>query len=55
VTTVDAGSLRHEGEQGFLIYFGEPDKTTYAMPLAQEDGEWKVGALAGDALPVPGG
>jgi hypothetical protein len=50
VTTVDAGSLRHEGEQAFLIYYGAPDKTVYAMPLAEEDGEWKVGALSGDAL-----
>jgi hypothetical protein len=50
VTTVDAGSLRHDGEQAFLIYYGAPDKTVYAMPLAEEDGEWKVGALSGNAL-----
>ena len=50
ITTVDAGSLRHEDEQAFLIYYGAPEKTTYAMPLAEEDGEWKVGALSGDAL-----
>lgn len=49
ITTVDAGSLRTEGEQAFLIYFG-PDKTVYAMPLAVEDGQFKVGALAGNAL-----
>jgi hypothetical protein len=47
-TTVDAGSLRDEGEQAFLIYYG-PKRTVYAMPLKQEDG-WKVGALSGDAL-----
>jgi len=50
VTTVDAGSLRHDGEQAFLIYYGAPDKTVYAMPLAEEDGEWKVAALSGNAL-----
>ncbi len=49
-TTVDAGSLRQEGEQAFLIYYGEPHKTVYAMPLKVEDGEFKVGALSGDAL-----
>jgi hypothetical protein len=49
ITTIDAGSLRTEGEQAFLIYYG-PDKTVYAMPLAVEDGEFKVGALAGNPL-----
>jgi hypothetical protein len=50
ITTVDAGSLRLEGEQAFLIYYGAPGKTVYAMPLAQEDGKFKVGALSGNAL-----
>jgi hypothetical protein len=49
ITTVDAGSIRHEDEQAFLIYFGA-DKTVYAMPLAQEDGAWKVTALSGNAI-----
>jgi hypothetical protein len=49
VTTMDAGSLRHEGKQGFLIYYGA-GKTVYAMPLGLEDGKWKVGALSGDPL-----
>jgi hypothetical protein len=48
-TTVDAGSLRQEGEQAFLIYYG-PEKTVYAMPLVVEDGSFKVGALSGSAL-----
>jgi hypothetical protein len=39
VTTVDAGSLRHEGEQGFLIYFGA-GHARYAMPLRDEGGTW---------------
>lgn len=49
LTTIDAGSLRNEGEQAFLIYYG-PDKAVYAMPLKVEGGEFKVGALSGDAL-----
>lgn len=48
-TTVDAGSLRQEGEQAFLIYYG-PGKTVFAMPLKVEDGEFKVGALSGNEL-----
>jgi len=50
ITTVDAGSLRREGEQAFLIYFG-PDKTVYSMPMIQEGGAWKVTALSASALP----
>lgn len=49
ITTVDAGSLRREGEQGFLIYFGA-DHVKYAMPLRDEDGSWKVTALSGTTL-----
>jgi hypothetical protein len=49
ITTVDAGSFRHEGEQGFLIYYGA-EQTVYAMPLKDEDGSWKVAALSGSAL-----
>ncbi len=49
VTTIDAGSLRREGEQGFLIYFG-PERVVYSMPLREEDGTWKVAALSGSAI-----
>ena len=49
ITTVDAGSFRREGEQGFLIYYGA-EQTVYAMPLREEDGSWKVAALSGSAL-----
>lgn len=49
ITTVDAGSFRHEGEQGFLIYYG-PERTVYSMPMREEDGAWKVAALSGSAL-----
>jgi hypothetical protein len=49
ITTVDAGSLRREDEQAFLIYYGA-DKTVYAMPLKEEGDAWKVGALSGNEL-----
>lgn len=49
ITTVDAGSLRREGEQGFLIYFGAGG-VKYAMPLRDEGGRWKVAALSGTTL-----
>ncbi len=49
ITTVDAGSLRHEGEQGFLIYYGA-GHVKYAMPLKDEGGAWKVTALSGTTL-----
>jgi hypothetical protein len=51
ITTIDAASLRHEGEQAFLIYVGAPDRTVYAMPMQEEDGAWKVSALNASALP----
>jgi hypothetical protein len=49
ITTVDAGSLRREGEQGFLIYYGA-GHVKYAMPLTEEGGSWKVTALSGTTL-----
>jgi hypothetical protein len=49
ITTVDAGSFRREGEQGFFIYYGA-GHTAYAMPLREEDGTWKVTALSGSTL-----
>lgn len=49
LTTVDAVSLRHDGEQAFLIYRGA-EKTTEAIPLHEEDGEWKVTAVS--AVPI---
>lgn len=48
-TLVDAASLRHEGGRAFLIYRGE-GQAVYAMPMGEEDGEWKVAALAGTPL-----
>jgi hypothetical protein len=49
LTTVDAASLRHDDEQAFLIYRGAKG-VVYAMPLREEAGEWKVGALAGTPI-----
>jgi hypothetical protein len=49
ITTVDAGSLRREGSQGFLIYYGA-GHVKYAMPLKDEGGTWKVTALSGTTL-----
>ncbi len=49
ITTVDAGSLRREGDQGFLIYYGAGHET-YAMPLKEEGGSWKLTALSGTTL-----
>jgi hypothetical protein len=49
ITTIDAGSFRREGEQGFLIYYG-PDRTVYSMPMREEEGAWKVAALSGSAI-----
>lgn len=49
LTVVDAGSLRTEGERSFLIYRGA-EGTAYAITMEQEDGAWKVGALAATPL-----
>jgi len=44
----DVVSLRTEGEQAFVIYTAIG--TVYAMPMANEDGDWKVASLAGTPL-----
>jgi hypothetical protein len=49
LTVVDAGSLRTEGEQAFLIYRGAEEKV-YAISMVPEGGAWKVGALAATPL-----
>ena len=51
ITTVDAASLRREDDQGFLIYTGPPGRTVYAMPLVNEGGAWRLGAIAGAIMP----
>jgi hypothetical protein len=42
-------SLRTEGERAFVLYTGT-DSTILAMPMANEDGDWKVSSLAGSPL-----
>ncbi len=49
-TVVDAGSLRQQGQRGFLIYYGAGE-IVYAMELDREgDDAWKVASLAADRL-----
>lgn len=48
-TVVDAGSLRQQGNRGFLIYYGA-DEVIYSMPLSRENGEWKLAELSADRL-----
>jgi len=45
----NVGSLRTEGERAFVIYTGIGD-TIIAMPMADEEGAWKVASLAGTPL-----
>jgi hypothetical protein len=42
-------SMRTEGEQAFVLYTG-PHATIFSMPMANEDGTWKVASLAGYPL-----
>lgn len=46
---VDTGSLRHQGQRGFLIYYGADD-VVYAISLSREDDTWKVASLSPDRL-----
>lgn len=48
-TVVDAGSLRREGDRGFLIY-RDAERTVYGIPLEDEDGAWKLTLLSGTPL-----
>jgi hypothetical protein len=45
----NVGSLRVEGDRSFVIYTGI-DGTVLAMPMTNEDGDWKVASLAGTPL-----
>lgn len=48
-TDVDAGSLREQGDKGFLIYSGARE-IVYAMPLGREGGVWKLASLSSKRL-----
>jgi hypothetical protein len=45
---VDVGSLRTEGDHGFLLYRGAGG-VAYAISVVREGGAWKVGAVDGTA------
>jgi hypothetical protein len=49
ITTVDADSLRVDGAQAVLVYRGAGNEV-YSMPMREEDGEWRVGALMATPL-----
>lgn len=42
-------SLRTEGKRAFILYTG-PHATIFSMPMANEDGVWKVSSLSGYPL-----
>ena len=46
----DVGSLRVNGDRGFLLYHGARG-LDYAFPVALEAGEWKLAGLEGTPLP----
>jgi hypothetical protein len=48
-TIVDAGSLRIDEDNSFLIYRGV-DRTVFAMPVVEEDGAWKLTLISPTAL-----
>lgn len=48
--TEGLASLRVDGEQAFALYHGS-DGADYFVPMAEEGGEWKVGALAPTEFP----
>lgn len=43
-------SLRVEGDRGFALFHG-PEGADFFMTMVEEDGEWKVGALAPSEFP----
>jgi hypothetical protein len=45
---VDVASLRVEGGRAFILYRGAGG--VYEMPMALEDGVWRVGSIAGSPL-----
>lgn len=46
---IEGGSLRHQGEKGYLIYYGE-EEVVYAMPLDREGKAWKIAAISAQRL-----
>lgn len=48
--TSGLASLRREDERGFALFHG-PKGVDYFIPMVEEDGEWKVAALAASEFP----
>jgi hypothetical protein len=46
----EAGALRTEGDRAFLLFHGAHG-LDYFMPMAAEEGSWKVAAVAASAMP----
>jgi len=46
----DAGALRVDGNQGFILFHGVRH-SDFFMPVAREEGRWKIAALAASELP----
>lgn len=46
----EVGALRTEGDRAFLLFHGAHG-IAYFMPMAAEDGTWKVAAIAASAIP----
>jgi hypothetical protein len=47
--TIESGSLRRQGDKGYLLYYGNGE-VVYAMPLDRQDGSWRVAALRSQRL-----
>jgi len=51
-TEADVASLRVDGDRGSLLFQGAHNTDYFMlMPMAKEDGEWKVAAVAASAIP----
>lgn len=50
ISTADIASFRAEGDSGFVLYRGV-EKQLFVMPMARENGQWKVAAIAGSPMP----
>jgi hypothetical protein len=46
---IENGSLRRQGDKGYLIYYGSGE-VVYAMPMDRQDGNWRVAALSAQRL-----
>jgi hypothetical protein len=46
---IEGGSLRQQGDKGYLIYYGNGG-VVYAMPLDRQDDSWRVAALSAQRL-----